>query len=116
MSENKKDPKDTPQIQTVADMMRVLQEEAVLIKNGTMDLSTARILSKFRGLQIQAAQLLIQHQRINRPRSGATRNANTTYDLSTGREVPVISAGEAEAAPAAPRVVPHPGVPEVETG
>lgn len=98
---------DVPQIRTVADFMKALEEEVRQIKNGEMELGTARVIAKYRNLEIQAAQLNIHYQRLLR-QQGKKPVPGSVYDMTTGREVPTLNAGE----PPAPRPagVPDPGL------
>lgn len=95
-----------PQIQTVADMMQTLEEEIKLIRSGAIDLSTARVLAKYRSLEIQTAQVAIHMLRMNR--QGGKKPGGNTFNLTTGREVPTV-----EAVPASPAALGRPeGVPD----
>jgi hypothetical protein len=51
-------------IATISDMMRALEEEIEAVKNGTIQESAARVVLRGRALQLQAASLNIQYQRL----------------------------------------------------
>lgn len=52
------------QIKTVSDMMKALEQEIQDVKTGTLDESKARIVGKFRSLQLKTAELQIQYSRM----------------------------------------------------
>lgn len=54
------------QIVTVSDMMDSLQEEIAQIKNGDLSESKARIVGRYRGLQLRTAELQLQYARLAR--------------------------------------------------
>jgi len=58
--------KDT--VKTVSDMMRELQAEIEAVKNGKLDESKARVVARFRGLQLKTAELNLQFQRLTKGR------------------------------------------------
>lgn len=59
------------QIETVSDMMRALEDEIESIKTGKITESAARVVSRFRGLQLKTAELNLQFLRLNRGKDGA---------------------------------------------
>lgn len=54
------------QIETVSDMMNALQSEIESIKNGDLPESKARIVGRYRGLQLRTAELQLQYARLAR--------------------------------------------------
>lgn len=79
-------------IKTVRDMMVRLEEEIAQAKNGTLPLETARVVLKGRDLQIKAAQLNIQHARLQRHQQ--KRGKATDRNLLTGEEIIEIEPGQ----------------------
>lgn len=73
------------QIDTVSDMMRALEEEIESVKKGAITESAARVVSRFRALQLKTAELNLQFLRLNRGKDGA-------------KEFKLISGGKHEAA------------------
>ncbi len=57
-----------PTIETVSDMMQALEEEIHAIKDGTLEESKARIISKFRSAQLKTAELQLQYARLTKGR------------------------------------------------
>lgn len=55
-------------IETVSDMMSALEQEIQDIKNGTLDESKARVVSRFRGHQLKTAELQLQYARMHKGR------------------------------------------------
>lgn len=56
-------------LQTVSDMMQALQSEIADIKSGNLDDSKARLVARFRGLQLKNAELQIQYSRLFKGRT-----------------------------------------------
>lgn len=54
------------QVQTVSDMMRVLEQEIADIKSGKTPIEVSRVVMKGRALQIQTAVLNLSYQRLHR--------------------------------------------------
>lgn len=54
------------QIKTVSDMMKALEEEIAAVKSGAMTEGVARMVFKGRALQLNTAQLQLQHARLQR--------------------------------------------------
>ena len=52
------------QIKTVSDMMGALQKEIEEIKAGTITESQARVVSRFRALQLKTAELQLSYARL----------------------------------------------------
>ncbi len=57
------------QIQTTSDMMAQLQTEIEAIKSGALEESKARVISRFRGLQLKTAELQLQYARLVKGRT-----------------------------------------------
>lgn len=57
------------QIKTVSDMMTQLQEEIEQVKTGGIDESKARVIARFRGLQLKTAELNLQFNRLLKGRA-----------------------------------------------
>jgi hypothetical protein len=55
-------------IETVSDMMQALQDEINAIKDGSLEESKARIVSKFRSNQLKTAELQLQYARLTKGR------------------------------------------------
>ena len=54
------------QVETVSDMMRALEEEIEAVKTGKLAESAARVVSRFRSLQLKTAELNLQYRRMMR--------------------------------------------------
>jgi hypothetical protein len=54
------------QIRTVSDMVKAIQDEIDNLKTGALPADTARTVFRGRALQLKAAELNLQYQRINR--------------------------------------------------
>lgn len=58
------------QINTTADMLAALQSEIAAVKDGSLEPDKARIVGRFRKLQLDTAALNLQYQRLNRGKVG----------------------------------------------
>lgn len=54
------------QINTTADMLAALQDEIAAVKDGSLEPDKARIVGRFRKLQLDTASLHLQYQRLHR--------------------------------------------------
>ena len=57
------------QIKTTSDMMAQLQEEIEAVKSGTLEESKARVVSRFRALQLKTAELQLSYARLVKGRT-----------------------------------------------
>lgn len=62
----KKKPAVPESVRDIAAMIMTLETEIQESKNGQMNIETARVVTRLRGLQLQAASLNLQYQRMNR--------------------------------------------------
>lgn len=70
----------TTEIKTVGDMFRAIEQEISDVKSGSLPLDTARVVQRGRSLQLKAAELNIQFQRMNK----AERKNGREFNLMTG--------------------------------
>lgn len=81
------------QINTTADMLAALQDEISAVKDGTLEPDKARIVGRFRKLQLDTATLHLQYQRLHR-----AKPSPSALGLLSGTPEPVVGQKEPDTA------------------
>jgi len=78
------------QINTTADMLAALQDEIAAVKDGSLEPDKARIVGRFRKLQLDTASLHLQYQRLHRGKAPVA-----ALNLLSGAPMPETQNGNA---------------------
>lgn len=73
------------QLENIGDLMKAIQEDTEAAKSGAMEVNTARVVMRGRGLQVKLAEVVLQAARLTKKNGAALQlTAGAATEVPSG--------------------------------